>query len=123
MKKLLDPETVEVARLGCDIHGFEGRLDELFNIPTPEAAKENLLTKLVQLLVVRYQMEETFKLPDLLSTLEDSPLDHRGDSDNEDDEDESEGEEDGDDDQDFENGNNDNVAGVEALPGDMDVHL
>ena len=65
MKPLMSPETATKFHLGCIFHGYEERLDTLFNLPTPEAAKDNLLVKLLGYLMVRYQMEEHFKLPDL----------------------------------------------------------
>ena len=65
MKPLLGPEAVRKFHLGCNFHGFEGRLDTIFCLPTPEAAKENLLMKLLGHLMVRYKVEQQFRLPDL----------------------------------------------------------
>lgn len=65
IKPLMNPEAVKKFRVGCIFNGYEERLDALFSIPTPEVARKNLVAKLLGYLMVRYQMEEHFKLPDL----------------------------------------------------------
>lgn len=66
IKPLLHPEAARKFRLGCTFNGYDGRLDQIFNLPTPELAKQNLLLKLLGYLVVRYHIEKQYRLPDLL---------------------------------------------------------
>lgn len=54
----------EKIRLGCKMDWFEGRMDQLMNVPTPKAAQEKLLHNLHQALTERYHRYRTYSLPD-----------------------------------------------------------
>ena len=84
---MLRPEAVRKFRLGCTFNGYDGRLDTIFLLPTPEVAKENLLVKVLGHLVVRYQVEQQYKLPDLLLEVDDELMDGVEDDDDEEEED------------------------------------
>ena len=66
IKHWLHPDAARKFRLGCSFNGYDGRLDTIFLLPSPEIAKENLLLKMLQNLIARYQVESQYRLPDLL---------------------------------------------------------
>lgn len=65
MKPLIRPETRRKFRIGCNFYGYDGRIDTIFNIPTADAARENLMRKLHGYLETRYHNQSVFRLPHL----------------------------------------------------------
>lgn len=61
LKPLLPEQMKDSFQVGCQ---FDGRLDEVFLVPTMEAASQRILERLGQALGRRYQNEHAFKLPD-----------------------------------------------------------
>ena len=50
-------------QLGCCFYGYEGRIDGIFKIPTPEIAQANLLLRMHSYLTLRYYHQGIFQLP------------------------------------------------------------
>jgi hypothetical protein len=65
-------------QLGCQFHGYDGRIDRIFKQPTPEIAAESVLQRVFQFLKMRYHFEESFRLPDLPPVSDDSSEDFHG---------------------------------------------
>ncbi|CAB9515587.1 expressed unknown protein [Seminavis robusta] len=51
-------------QLGCQLDSWEGRIDSLINLPTPQVAQQKLLHNLHLALMERYHNQATFRLPD-----------------------------------------------------------
>jgi CRAL/TRIO domain len=64
-RRIMRPDEKKAVHLGHKVMGMEGvRIDEFYNVPTPEAANQHLLESVFTLLQHRYKMEQQFKLPD-----------------------------------------------------------
>ena len=50
-------------KLGCQIEWFDGRIDVLMNVPSPEAARDKLYRNLQTALQERFHNYQTFVLP------------------------------------------------------------
>jgi CRAL/TRIO domain len=53
----------ERIKLGCKLDSYDGRLDALLNVPTPQAAQEKLLHNLYLALSERFHNQKIFELP------------------------------------------------------------
>ena len=60
LKKLLPTRLCNSFHTGCQL---DARLDELFLVPTPEAANERIMERLKAALELRYSNEQSFSLP------------------------------------------------------------
>ena len=66
IKPLMTKEQKTNFHLGCRLEGYdEGRLDQLFNVPTPEAAQESAILRMEGYLKERYDNVATYRLPPL----------------------------------------------------------
>lgn len=64
IKKFLNPQITKKILLGEQIVGFEGRsIEDLYNTPTPEMARQRVLQVIHQYLQLRWDNEEAFQLP------------------------------------------------------------
>lgn len=63
-KKYMTQDMKNAFRLGYQIQGMEGRrIDELFKMPTPEAARQTMLSNVKSFLELRYDNQKNFVLP------------------------------------------------------------
>ena len=63
-KRVMNTDVKKSIQLGCSIPGLEGyRMDVLYKTPTPEVARENMISKVEKYLRLRYQNQRTFRLP------------------------------------------------------------
>jgi len=53
-------------RLGCSFEGYDGRLDEIFNVPNRQAAEARIMRNLHQFFIMRYTNQELYHLPNSL---------------------------------------------------------
>lgn len=59
LNKILPGDTRNRMEFGCQ---FDGRLDTVYLVPTPEAAQERMLGRLADSLRRRFENEKTFRL-------------------------------------------------------------
>lgn len=63
-QKFLTPNTKNSISFGVQIQGMEGqRIDPLYQSPTPEIARQNMMTRVKSFLSERYKHERQFTLP------------------------------------------------------------
>lgn len=64
IKKFINPQITKKILLGEQIAGFEGRsIEDLYNTPTPELARQRVLQVIHQYLQLRFHNEQAFRLP------------------------------------------------------------
>ena len=61
--KSMQREAADVIRVGCQFEAFDGRLDEVFKMPTPEVAEARLMSRYKTFLSARIHNQTVFELP------------------------------------------------------------
>ena len=64
IKRLVNSELLKSWKLGGQLEGYDGRLSDLFCMPSPEASQEALLKKMEGYLRKRFHNLQTFRLDD-----------------------------------------------------------
>lgn len=65
LKPLMSENMKSKFQLGCTFHGYDGRIDDIFKQPTPEAAEAAMVERVHICLTMRYAHQQAFRLPDL----------------------------------------------------------
>ncbi|CAB9526068.1 expressed unknown protein [Seminavis robusta] len=57
--------TADVIRVGCHFSGYDGRIDQMFKMPSEDIAEFRLMGRYLDYLDVRYHHQSVFRLPSL----------------------------------------------------------
>lgn len=61
--KSLQKEVADVIRVGCQFEAYDGRLDEVFKMPSPEIAEARLMSRYETFLAARLHNQSEYSLP------------------------------------------------------------
>ena len=68
--KSMQKEVADVIRVGCQFEAYDGRLDEVFKMPTPVVAEARLMDRYRTFLSARFHNQKVFSLPTTAVTTE-----------------------------------------------------
>ena len=72
LKPFMSTELKSNFHLGCQLDGYEGRIDKLFQMPTPEIAQQNMLERMAGYLQARIDNQNNYVLPPIAAGIRDA---------------------------------------------------